>query len=99
MRAATVSDNYKPTRNHWKKWTEINNYNPLVVDSAEYSINGLLQRPFAPTGPGVGKLRKAEAFLHFMCLLNGSDGQVRSPDDVGKVPSLPCPRTLSVTCL
>eukprot|EP00891_Asterochloris_glomerata_P005186 jgi/Astpho2/5186/fgenesh1_pg.00074_%23_18_t len=88
-RAATVSDNYKPTRNHWKKWTEINNFTPLVVDSAEYFIKGVLERPFAPTGPGVGKLRKAEAFLHFMCLLKGEDGQVRSPDDIHKEHMVP----------
>ena len=90
-----MSDNYKPTRTHWNKWTKINNFSPLVVDSAEYLIGGVLQRPFAPTGPGIGKLRKVEAFLHFMCLLKGEDGQVRSPDDIHKVPPLLCLRTLS----
>ena len=90
-----MSDNYKPTRAHWNKWTKINNFSPFVVDSAEYLIGGVLQRPFAPTGPGIGKLRKVEAFLHFMCLLKGEDGQVRSPDDIHKVPSLLDLRTVS----
>ena len=81
-----VSDNHRSIKNLYLEWTRNSKFSHLVVgDCASYLINGEWGTWSAPTGPGIGKLRKAEAFLHYMCSRRRKDGDLLNPTHMDKV--------------
>ena len=81
-----VSGNYRTISNLYLEWIRKNKFSHLVVgDNASYLIDGKWGTWFKQTGPGVGKLRKAEAFLHYVCNRRRKDGGLLNPSYLGKV--------------